>query len=256
MSLGVEAVACRRDNYAYLLSRPGEPGCVIIDASEGAPVKRALAERGLTPLAILTTHHHPDHVGGNLELREEFALPIYAHERDRERIPGLTHVVVDSQRFGVGGFDFQAFHLPGHTQGALTYAIEDVAFTGDTLFAGGCGRLKEGDAAQLFASLERLVRLLPPEVICYTGHEYTEANLRFAVSLLPADAGLGRRLDAVQKERALGRCTAFAPLGLELATNPFLRVSEPELALGLGLAPDTPPLEVFRELRLRKDAAS
>lgn len=253
MSLWVEPVACLRDNYAYLIGTEGSTDCIVLDPSAADPIRARLGERSLDLVAIFNTHHHHDHTGGNRELVREFDLPVYAHLRDRQRIPGVTHALDEGDRFSLLGIEFSVLHLPGHTEGAITYRARGYAFTGDTLFMGGCGRLKEGTAPQLFASLERMKVEFSPTDVCCTGHEYTEANLRFSASLEPENAAVLERLELVRQARGAGEPTAQGPFAQELATNPFLRTHEPVLARAVGLEPGAAPVEVFARLRRMKD---
>ncbi len=264
MSLVVVPVPCLRDNYSYLLfSEAGDGACIIVDACEANPIEAELKRRGLRPCAILTTHHHWDHVGGNLSLSERYALDVFGFENDRTRIPGLNVPLIDGQTFQVAGLKGSVYHVPGHTQGALLYRFGAVAFTGDTLFGGGCGRLLEGTAAQLHQSLSRIVRELPSNTQLYTGHEYTEANLRFASSLVEWPALL-QRYKLVQRERSRSRFCATADLRTELATNLFLNCHRDDVQRAVwgsehgdslsSFAASERTLHTFERLRQLKDA--
>lgn len=254
-------IPCRKDNYAYLVwsgeageGTEGKP-CVVVDASESAQVEREIERRGLELRGILTTHHHHDHVGGNLALQERWSVPVFAHESEQARVPGFRIGLRSTERFEVAGLAFTALHVPGHTSGALAYFCEESCFTGDTLFCAGCGRLAEGTAAQLFASLESLVAASEALTRYYTGHEYTLANLEFAAKLEPERVEVRRRLDAVKQRRARGEFCASARLSEELETNPFLRVREASVVRALGLPSGSVPSQVFAALRSRKDQA-
>jgi hydroxyacylglutathione hydrolase len=245
-------IPCLRDNYAYLVFDPdGDGECVVVDPSEAAPVQREVDRRGLRLVGILNTHHHWDHVGGNLELAARQELAVIAHHSDRERVPGMTRPLEDQAEFAIAGLCFSSLHVPGHTLGAVAYLVGEVCFTGDTLFCGGCGRLFEGTPAQMRDSLCRVLGALPDSTQIYCGHEYTESNLRFAHELLAEDATLSR-LREVQMQRARGAFCASASLGLERATNPFLRCHLPTLQQALG-QPDA--LTAFTELRRLKNQA-
>ena len=150
----VHLVPCLKDNYAYLLHQPGSADALVVDASEEAPVLAALGRLGLNPVAILATHHHHDHVGGNAGLLSRFPqLRVFGYRTDQGRIPGQTDFLDDGQELELAGMGLKALHIPGHTLGAVAYVGEGAAFTGDTLFAAGCGRLFEGTAAQMYESL-------------------------------------------------------------------------------------------------------
>ncbi len=229
----VVAVDQLEDNYAYLLINEAAGSATVVDVAEPGAVLDAVAEAGVELEAILSTHHHYDHVGGNEGLlaaclpRE---LRVFGYREDCERIPGATDPLDDRQEFCVSGLQARAIFIPAHTRGHLAYYFESAksVFTGDTLFAGGCGRLFEGDAAQMKASLERLAAL-PDDTLVYCGHEYTQSNLRFALTLEPDNAVLVERLREVEGLRAEGRATVPTSIAIEKQTNPFLRSASPEL---------------------------
>jgi hydroxyacylglutathione hydrolase len=253
----VALVPCLRDNYAYVLYPAGGKAAVIVDPSEAAPVLAVLDRLGLSPVAILATHHHADHVGGNLELRTRHPkLRIFGFAGDRERIPGLSDALHDGQTFEIGSASFTALHIPGHTRGALAYVTDGVVFTGDTLFGAGCGRLFEGTPAQMYRSLNETLAALPEETRVFCGHEYTVNNLRFAQQLEPGNADVAERLRRASALREQGEATLPSTLGEERRTNPFLRCSEPSLldALAGQLGADRSPVAVLALLRRLKDA--
>jgi hydroxyacylglutathione hydrolase len=182
--------------------------------------------------AVLATHHHFDHVGGNEDLLGAVpGLRVYGSAEDGPRIPGLTNPVRDGDTVEIGGLRGTVILIPAHTSGHVAYyfASDKAVFTGDTLFAGGCGRLFEGDAAQMMGSLGRLAAL-PDDTRVYCGHEYTEKNLRFAAHLEPGNQKLSDKLAAVERLRKEGKPTVPSTIAEEKATNPFLRVDSPELA--------------------------
>ncbi|MBM4375951.1 MAG: hydroxyacylglutathione hydrolase [Deltaproteobacteria bacterium] len=245
----VLVVPCLADNYAYLVV--GDRGrAVVVDPSEAAPVERALETAGLELAAVLCTHHHWDHVGGLAELRaRRGVLEVYAHAIDAARIDGAVHELGDDEPLCVAGLDFAALHVPGHTLGAVAWFGAGAVFTGDTLFLAGCGRLFEGPAAMMRASLERLAAL-DGDTRVYCGHEYTVANLRFAATVEPENHAVAARLERALAARASGRATVPATLAEERATNPFLRCDEPEIRRRFaGATLD----EVFAEVRAAKD---
>lgn len=245
-------VPCLRDNYAYLVFDPdGEGDAVVIDPSEAEPVLSALNEHGLSLRAILNTHHHWDHVGGNLELKSALGVPIYAHRHDEARVPGITRLLDDGQSFDVFDLSFHVRHVPGHTLGAIAYSIGQVCFTGDTLFCGGCGRLFEGTAQQMHHSLTNVLGDLSDATIVYCGHEYTEKNLKFASEILESSR-IRERLADVTARRKRGEFCASATLATERETNPFLLCHTAELQEALGQRTD---LSTFAELRRLKDQA-
>lgn len=248
--LNVICIPCLKDNYSYLLfDGRGDGRCFVIDACEAEPVREEIRKRGLELAAILTTHHHWDHIGGNLALAAEGSIEVIAHESERERIPAVTRGVTHGETFEVLGIEVSVLHNPGHTQGGVTYRIGERAFVGDTLFCGGCGRLKEGTAEQLHHSLTEIFSVIPDDHVFYCGHEYTESNLRFAVSV-GSSRELEARLADVAVKRSLGQYCASATFGEERRTNPFLRTHESEIQAAMGCSD---AVSAFAELRLRKD---
>jgi hydroxyacylglutathione hydrolase len=246
----IEIVPCLTDNYAYLVKDGG--ACAVVDPSEPGPVKAALARRGWTLSHILNTHHHLDHTGGNLALREEFHALVVGPEMDRARIPGLDVGVDESTGWEFAGKPVQVLEVPAHTRGAITFVIDGNAFTGDTLFAMGCGRLFEGDPQMMWTSLSKLMRL-PDATAIWCGHEYTQNNGRFAQTLEPGNQALAARMETVNGARAQKKPTVPSTMGLEKATNPFLRPGSAEIRASLGMEKaDT--VAVFGEMRRRKDS--
>jgi hydroxyacylglutathione hydrolase len=222
------------DNYAYLVVDEASRVAGVVDVAEAGPVLDAARREGVRLVAILSTHHHFDHVGGNEELLA--ALPagsveVFGYAGDRERIPGITRGIADGEEFELGGLHCRGIFIPAHTRGHLAwhFAAEKVVFTGDTLFAGGCGRLFEGDAPQMMASLQRLAAL-PDDTLVYCGHEYTARNLEFAAELEPSNVALASRRREVDELRGAGKPTVPTTIAIEKATNPFLRSSSVELA--------------------------
>jgi hydroxyacylglutathione hydrolase len=251
--LDVTLVPCLSDNYAYVLRDPGTGECAVVDPSESEPVLAALAALGARPTMVLNTHHHFDHVGGNEALVAAFpGLRVVAHASDQGRVPGQTDAVNDGDRVALGGTALRVLHVPGHTLGAVTYASDDAAFTGDTLFLAGCGRLFEGDPAMMYASLARIADSLDPATRVFCGHEYTANNLRFAVSVEPGNAALAGALADAERLRASDRPTVPRRLGEERALNPFLRCDDPAVAAALGVRGD--PVAVFTALRERRNS--
>jgi hydroxyacylglutathione hydrolase len=241
------------DNYGYLLHDPASGETGIVDPSEAAPVLAAAAARGWRLTHIINTHHHHDHTGGNLALKEATGAAIVGPAPDRARIPGIDIALDEGESFSLGGAVAEILFIPGHTKGHIAFHFrgEKALFCGDTLFSLGCGRMFEGTAPMMWASLGKL-RSLPAETRIYCGHEYTAANARFAVSIDPDNAALRKREAAVAEIRGRGEPTIPSIMGEERAANPFLRADDPALAAAVG-KPDAAPAEVFGEIRRRKD---
>jgi hydroxyacylglutathione hydrolase len=244
-------VPCLSDNYAYLVAADGAEEAFVVDPSEAEPVIAALAREHLRLVAIVNTHHHFDHVGGNEGLRARFgALPVYAHSSDQGRVPAQTDHVDEGRRFHVAGLELDPLHVPGHTTGAVAYCVEDGVFTGDTLFVAGCGRLFEGTPAMMRVSLSDKLGRLPPATRVYCGHEYTVSNLRFAVHVEPDNRAAAEKLAGAQAARGRGEPTVPSTIGEELETNPFLRCDLPSVAARF---PGANAVEVFAAVRAAKD---
>jgi hydroxyacylglutathione hydrolase len=251
--LEIELVPCLKDNYAYLLRDTASNAVGVVDPSEAAPVLAALARHGWTLTYILNTHHHWDHTGGNLDLKAKTGAHVVGPAADRERIPGIDIALHDGERWKLGEAEAQVLFIPGHTRGHVAYyfAESKAVFCGDTLFALGCGRMFEGTAPQMWTSLSKL-RALPSETRVYCGHEYTQANARFALSIEPKNAALRARSASVDGLRAKGLATVPSTIGEERETNPFLRADRPGFAEEVGLI-GADPVAVFAEVRRRKD---
>ncbi|MBK5945561.1 hydroxyacylglutathione hydrolase [Rhodobacter veldkampii DSM 11550] len=253
MPLELIPIPCRTDNYAWLIHDPATDTTTVVDAPEAAPILRELYARGWKLTHILITHHHPDHTDGAPMLEAATGARLIGAAADTHRLPHLTEEVTPGEVIPVGMQAVAVIDAPGHTLGHVAYHFAEakLAFTGDSLMAWGCGRLFEGTPAQMWGTLTRLAALPPDTLIC-SGHEYTQANGRFALSLEPANPALIARMAAVAAARAEGRPTLPVPLSLELATNPFLRASDPALRAAIGMT-EASDLEVFTALRALKD---
>ena len=248
-----------QDNYAYLLVDTATRQAAVVDCAEAGPVLRAVEQHQVRLTTVLATHHHYDHVGGNADLLAALpGLRIYGSAEDAPRIPGLTDPVHHGDTIAIGRLTARVVFIPAHTSGHVAYHFPEPAlvFTGDTLFAAGCGRLFEGDAAQMMASLARLAAL-PDDTKVYCGHEYTQKNLEFAVSLEPANRAVTDKLARVRALRKAGKPTIPSTIGEEKATNPFLRTGSPELAASVRakvptLVPND-PVGLFAAVRALKD---
>lgn len=245
------------DNYAYLVISDRQQAA-IVDPSEAEPVLEAARREQVELKAIWNTHHHWDHTGGNRDLlRAQPNLAVVGFGGDEARIPGLTQPVEDGGRFTFDGIDVRVLFIPAHTSGHVAYHLpsEAIVFTGDTLFAAGCGRLFEGDAATMMASLARLTALPPPTRV-YCGHEYTEKNLRFAVDVEPSNAAARAKHERVIGMRGRNEPTVPTTIAEELATNPFLRPDSAEIRATVRRRfPDAgvDPVSVFAKIRQLKD---
>lgn len=254
MPLEIVIVPCRSDNYAYLLRDEATGTIGLVDAPEAEPIRRELARRGLGLDLILITHHHDDHIAAVDELRGEFGAQVVGAASDRARLPALDRAVSDGDSVAIGESVAAVIAVPGHTIGHIAYHFpaSRALFSADSLMVMGCGRLFEGSAGQMWRSLTTLAAL-PAETLVYSGHEYAESNLRFALSVDGGNPALQARAEEIRARRAGGEATVPARLDLEIATNPFLRAADPEMKARMGLA-GAPDVEVFAEIRKRKDA--
>ena len=237
----VVPVPCLSDNYAYLVI-DGER-CAVVDPSEAPPVEAALAREGVTLVAIWLTHHHPDHVGGVRDLAKP-GIDVVAGEVDAKKIRGVTRTVKAGDSVTMAGVTAEILENPGHTLGAISFFTGDAVFTGDTLFGAGCGKVFEGDAKMMYASLMMLAALPEPTRV-YFGHEYTASNLRFAIAVEPDNAAIAKRA------RELKTPSPGSTIGEERATNVFLRAAVPEVAAAAtreGATGSSGP-EIFHALR-------
>lgn len=257
--LEITPVPAFSDNYLWLAWKTGTRGALIVDPGDADPVIQALEARDLRLEAILVTHHHFDHTGGLAQLVERFGATVYGPENPG--IKGIEHRLADGDRIDVLDTYFQIIAVPGHTLDHIAYYAatpggDPLVFCGDTLFAGGCGRLFEGSPEQMDASLRRL-GALPPATRVYCAHEYTLANLRFANAVEPENEALTQRIAAAGACRERGQPTVPSTVELELATNPFMRCREPAVVEaaarreGHGVEPGS---ETLASIRRWKDA--
>jgi hydroxyacylglutathione hydrolase len=227
--MNVIVVPCLHDNYSYILFDDVSHDAVVVDPSEAWPVLRELEKNQLSLTAVLCTHHHADHIGGLEDIIEELgSVRVLGFEGDKSRIPLLNELHADGDEFTVCGVSGVMHHTPGHTTGGVVYHIENHMFTGDTLFCGGCGRLFEGTAPQMLASLEKIM-LCDPATLIYCGHEYTVVNLNFARQIEPDNKEITKRLALVESGRSRGLPSVPSTMADERRTNPFLRCNEPAL---------------------------
>jgi len=254
MTLQLVTIPCLSDNYAYLIHDPDSGDTAVIDVPDHAPVLRALETYGWTLSHIILTHHHDDHIGGVAALLDKSPAKVIGAKADQHRLPALDQAVVEGDTISIGAETGTVLDVSGHTIGhiAVHFPQSHLLFTADSLMALGCGRLFEGSASQMWTSLSKLIDL-PGETTVCSGHEYTASNAKFALTIDPENPALISRTDAVAKARAANQPTVPSTLSEELATNPFLRVSDPAIRSMLGM-PDAPDADVFAEIRARKDS--
>ncbi len=253
--LVIEQFPCLSDNYAVLIHDAEAGVTASIDAPDADAILRRLAEKGWRLTHLLITHHHNDHTGGNLKLKEATDCTIIGPKAEAERIPGIDHAVGEGDVITFGHFDIKVLDTPGHTVGHIAYWIPEAraVFVGDTLFAMGAGRIFEGNAEMMWNSLKKLTQL-PPDTEIYCGHEYTVANAQFALTVDPDNLALQNRAKEVDQLRAKGQPTVPTRLDRELETNPFLRPNVTAIRARLGM-PFAPDWKVFAEIRARKNKA-
>jgi len=252
--LEIEQIPVLTDNYVYLVREPGSGAVAAVDPSVHEPVLARLAAKGWRLTHVLNTHHHADHTGGNLGLKNATGCTVVGYKHDADRIPGIDVRVEDGETYTFGNEAAKVIAIPGHTRGhiAFWFGASHAVFCGDTLFALGCGRLFEGTPEQMWNSLGKL-RALPDETMVYCGHEYTQNNARFALTVEADNKALIARSAEIDRIRAKGLSTVPSAMGVERATNPFLRADVATVAKGVGM-PGGDPVAVFAEVRRRKDA--
>ena len=222
--LEIVRIPALSDNYIWLVHDPVSDETMVVDPAEAAPVLAEADKRGWRIGQIWNTHWHPDHTGGNAAIKEATGAVVSGPAAEAARIPTLDVALGEGDRVTLGDHVATVLETPGHTAGHITFHLpaDSVVFTGDTLFAMGCGRLFEGNAEQMFANMQRLAKL-PPETIVYCAHEYTQSNGRFALAAEPDNAATRDRMTTVDAARAHGEATVPTTIADELATNPFLR---------------------------------
>ena len=252
--LTVVQFPCLKDNYGFLLREEGSGKTACVDTPDADAIAAELDRQGWGLDLILNTHWHFDHTGGNEALKSRFGAQIIGPSGEGDRIPGRDRAVSDGDEVALGDVIFRVIDTPGHTMGHICYLFDEghVGFVGDTLFSMGCGRLFEGSAEQMWASLSKL-KALPADMTLYCAHEYTAANAAFAGSLGEENAALAARIGEVKSLREKGEPTVPMTLATELATNPFLRADAPSMQTAIGMG-EADPAEVFAEIRRRKDS--
>lgn len=251
MKLQIITVPCLSDNYSFLVHNPESSETLVVDVPEYEPVMAELIRRDWKLSEILITHHHHDHIAGVDRLRSKTGASVVGSPEDSRRLPKLDMHAQPGDNFSVCGVDFYIFAAHGHTIGHIAFVTKGAAFTGDSLMALGCGRLFEGDATMMHQTLSNLAAL-PADTMIYSGHEYTEANARFALTIEPSNSALKARQLEIQRTRTAGKPTIPSLLSLELETNPFLRTNRQSVRETLGMF-DASDTAVLAEIRSRKD---
>ena len=248
----IEIIPCLSDNYSYLIYEKKSNTISIVDPGEFEACDKVINKYKKLDF-ILNTHHHADHVGANLELKKKYSSKILGSNLDKDRIPGIDILLKENQKQKIGNLEFEVIFVPGHTKGhiAFFFGKEKVAFTGDTLFSLGCGRIFEGTHNEMLNSLNK-IKNLPPDTKIYCGHEYTKSNLNFCLTYDPNNTFLKEREIDVLKKLKSNQPTIPSTLDQEIRTNIFLRCNDPEIKYTLGLN-DSSEVEVFSKLRDLKD---
>ena len=246
-------IPCLSDNYAYVIIDKSSNLVGVIDPSEALPIINFLKKKKLKLNYILNTHHHFDHVGGNLDLKEIYKAKIVGFVSDKHRIPGIDIVVEDNQKWMFGDSQVKVLHIPGHTLGHVCFYFEKekIAFTGDTLFSLGCGRIFEGDHNQMLNSLSK-IKALPKDTMIYCGHEYTYKNAVFCMKYDNGNINLKNKFEKIKKLRSSNLPTIPSSLEEELKSNIFLRCDQNELKIKLNMKNED-DFKVFRKVRDLKD---
>ena len=253
MTLELETIPCLADNYAFLVHDRKSGVTALFDAPESWPIQSELERHGRKLTHLFITHHHADHIDGVAELVEAYNPLVIGAARDAHRLPKLDVALAPGDTYDLEGREVQVLDAAGHTTGHVAYYLPRLgaAFTGDSLMALGCGRLFEGSAADMWATLTRLAALPEDTLIC-SGHEYTASNGKFAVTVEPDNPALAERVKLTARARGLGTPTVPSSLELEKATNPFLRAGDPAVKAALGMS-GAADVEVFAHIRAAKD---
>lgn len=253
MTFEILTIPCLQDNYAYLMKDAETGEVALVDAPEAAPILAKLKETGWALNHILITHHHADHIDGVAELRAATDAKVYGAAADKHRLPSLDVELKDGDNFKIGSHTCNVIDVSGHTVGHIAFLFPNAlaAFTADSLMALGCGRLFEGDANMMWGTMLKF-KALPDDTQVYSGHEYTTGNAKFAITIEPDNPDLQARIVDINTKRANNIPTVPASIGLEKATNPFMRADDASVKalVGMKTASDA---QVFGEIRTRKD---
>ena len=253
MALQIATIPCLQDNYAFLAHDTATGATGLSDAPEAGPIMDILEETGWNLSDVFLTHHHGDHVQGLAEILARFPARVTGAAADRHRLPALDVTVQEGDRVEIGAIDGRVIDVSGHTEGHIAFHFPEAkaAFTADSLMALGCGRVFEGTMPKMHESLQKLAAL-PPDTLIFSGHEYTAANAKFALTIDPENPDLISRVRSVEAATAEGEPTVPSTLAEELATNPFLRADDPAIQAHLGMD-GADPVDVFVEIRTRKN---
>ena len=249
----ITTIPCLADNYAYVIHDNKSKTTGVIDPSEAKPIISFLEKEKLKLNYILNTHHHFDHIGGNIELKKMYKAKVLGFEGDKHRIPGIDITVKDNEIWNFGNSTIKTFHIPGHTLGHICFFLEKekILFSGDTLFSLGCGRIFEGDHKQMLHSLNK-IKKLPKDTKIYCGHEYTYKNAEFCMKHESNNINLKKKFEKIKKLRSQNLPTIPSSLDEELKSNIFLRCNQKELKVKLNMK-NQEDLEVFKKVRDLKD---
>ena len=250
----VTPISCLTDNYAYIINDSNSKIVGVIDPSEAKPVIAFLKKKNLKLNYILNTHHHFDHVGGNAELKKKYNAKVVGFIGDKHRIPGIDITTEDNTNWNFGSLSVKVLHIPGHTLGHICFFFEKekIAFTGDTLFSLGCGRIFEGNHRQMLVSLKK-IKKLPKDTKIYCGHEYTYKNAEFCMKYDSNNIDLKKKFEEIKKLRSKNLPTIPSSLEKELKSNIFLRCDQNDLKIKLNMK-NQEDFKVFRKVRDLKDS--
>jgi hydroxyacylglutathione hydrolase len=249
----INIIPCLSDNYAYVINDEKTNTVGVVDPSESLPIINFLKKENLKPNYILNTHHHYDHIGGNIELKKMYNVKIVGFINDRHRIPGIDIMLKDNEKWVFGNSRVNVMHIPGHTLGHICFYFEKekIIFTGDTLFSLGCGRIFEGTHKQMLKSLEK-IKNLPKETKIYCGHEYTYKNAEFCMKYDKDNISLQKKFEKVKKLRSQNLPTIPTNIEEELKSNIFLRCDQNDLKIKLNMKNEE-DFKVFKKVRDLKD---
>jgi len=250
----ITPIPCLTDNYAYIIYDSNSKTVGVVDPSETRPIISFLKRKNIELNYILNTHHHFDHIGGNVELKKIYNAKIIGFEGDKHRIPGIDITLKNNEKWNFGNSTIKVFHIPGHTLGHVCFFFEKekIAFTGDTLFSLGCGRIFEGDHKQMLSSLNK-IKKLPKDTKIYCGHEYTYKNAEFCMKYDSNNSNLKKKFNKIKKLRSQNLPTIPSSLEDEIKSNIFLRCDQKDLKIKLNMK-NQEDFKVFKKVRDLKDS--